>query len=108
MASAALSFVISQTLTKVGDAVRAWIQNREQQQEHVGSRFIRNLTVVMVALEGILVWFIMFSWLISGLLSVVGVYARLYTAVETFVSLRAPPIGTYDTVSWTGFMPHIE
>ena len=32
--------------------------------------------------------------------------ARLYFVVESVVSLRAPPVGTWETASWAGFVPH--
>jgi hypothetical protein len=49
------------------------------------------------------------SWFWLTLLVIVVLYpvARLYIAVEVFASLRAPPVGTYVTVSWTGFIPHV-
>ena len=34
--------------------------------------------------------------------------ARLYFVVESVVSLRAPPVGTWETVDWTGFVPHFS
>lgn len=32
--------------------------------------------------------------------------ARLYVLVESFISLRSPPAGTYQTVEWTKYIPH--
>jgi hypothetical protein len=32
--------------------------------------------------------------------------ARVYVLAEAFASLRQVPNGTYDTVQWTGFIPH--
>ena len=34
--------------------------------------------------------------------------ARLYFVVESVVSLRAPPVGTWETVDWTGYVPHFS
>lgn len=31
---------------------------------------------------------------------------RVYVFAEALASLRAPPLGTYDTVRWTSFLPH--
>ncbi|KAI9819457.1 MAG: hypothetical protein M1827_006905 [Pycnora praestabilis] len=33
--------------------------------------------------------------------------ARLYIFVESFVSLRALPLGAYDSVNWSDYIPHI-
>jgi hypothetical protein len=108
MAPAALCFLLSQALTKVGNRMSEWIQNREQQQKHKGSRWVSIKNRMVAALKGTLRCIVLFSWLISWLLVAVSLCARLFTVGETFASLRAPPIGTYDTVSWTGIIPHIE
>jgi len=36
------------------------------------------------------------------------VLARLYFLVESYISLRSPPRGTYETVTWTRLIPHIS
>jgi hypothetical protein len=47
---------------------------------------------------------------VLGVVTVVlwGLYpvARLFVLVESFASLRSSPAGTYDMVTWTGFIPH--
>jgi hypothetical protein len=32
--------------------------------------------------------------------------ARAFLAIESFISLRSLPYGSYMTVNWVGFMPH--
>lgn len=34
--------------------------------------------------------------------------ARVYVLVEAFTSLRRAPVGLYDTVDWTRFIPHVH
>ena len=47
----------------------------------------------------------------TGLSIAIGVtpwlLARLYIFVESVISIRSVEKGTYDTVKWTGFIPHI-
>jgi hypothetical protein len=38
---------------------------------------------------------------------VVLVLVRCYLVVESFISIRSLPIGSYSTVSWVNFLPHI-
>ena len=51
-----------------------------------------------------------FPGAVLGVVMVVlwGLYpvARLFVLVESFASLRSSPAGTYDLVTWTGFIPH--
>jgi hypothetical protein len=35
------------------------------------------------------------------------IFARWYITVESLISLRKAPAGTYETVSWTNRIPHI-
>lgn len=48
---------------------------------------------------------------LTGLSIAIGVtpwlLARLYIFVEAVISIRSVEKGTYDTVKWTGFIPHI-
>lgn len=49
-----------------------------------------------------------FVWLlVLGCFTTLYPAARLYILVEAFVSLRSPPVGTYTTVQWTDFIPHV-
>ena len=43
-----------------------------------------------------------------GCLVVVMYFGRIFILVEAFVSLRAPPDGTYAAIGWTKNLPHFE
>ncbi|PYI16136.1 hypothetical protein BO86DRAFT_205658 [Aspergillus japonicus CBS 114.51] len=45
--------------------------------------------------------------IISTLISMCLVPARLYIIVEAFISLRRLPVSSFQTVAWTGFIPHV-
>lgn len=40
--------------------------------------------------------------------TVITVLARLFLLTESWISLRDPPRGTYSTVHWTAYIPHIS
>jgi hypothetical protein len=46
------------------------------------------------------------SVVLDRLLSV-GIFIKLTLLVETFVALRRMPVGVYETVHWTNFLPHV-
>ncbi|EON70054.1 hypothetical protein W97_09322 [Coniosporium apollinis CBS 100218] len=56
----------------------------------------------------LVVGFVAALWGVLGC-CLMGLYpvARVYVLVEAFVSLRSPPLGTYTTVQWTDFIPHV-
>lgn len=43
-----------------------------------------------------------------GIASVITVLARLNLFAESWINLRDPPRGTYSTVRWTAYIPHIS
>jgi len=42
-----------------------------------------------------------------AVISITWAFARWYIAVESVISLRKVPAGTYETVNWTNRIPHI-
>ncbi|KAL8821038.1 MAG: hypothetical protein Q9191_007395 [Dirinaria sp. TL-2023a] len=48
------------------------------------------------------------TWQVAIMLAVTVVYtiARMHIAVECFVTLRSLPLGAFDTVQWSNFLPH--
>jgi hypothetical protein len=47
------------------------------------------------------------KYLLLAIISVTWGFARWYIAVESVISLRKVPAGTYETVDWTNRIPHI-
>ncbi|TKA62395.1 hypothetical protein B0A49_10781 [Cryomyces minteri] len=45
--------------------------------------------------------------LFATVLTLAYPFSRGFVLVEAFASLRSPPVGTYSTTSWTGFIPHL-
>lgn len=54
-----------------------------------------------------LIFAAMISFCVGFVLTIIPcILARLYLLIESFVAMRRLPVGSYDVVSWGGFMPH--
>lgn len=46
-------------------------------------------------------------WPLLGLVNVPYVFARLFIVVEAFILVRSLPIGSFETVCWVEYWPHV-
>jgi hypothetical protein len=46
-------------------------------------------------------------WVCLGLAAILYTLARLFIPVEAFISMRSVPVGSFDTVPWMEYWPHV-
>lgn len=46
-------------------------------------------------------------WPLLGLVIVPYVFTRLFIVVEAIISVRSLPIGSFETVTWVEYWPHV-
>jgi len=107
MVSTPSFILVSQGLTLGAEAIKAWKRNRNELPKLSAGRGTQALTLFVVALQKGLELILSISWLTSAFLFSVCVYARFFIFAEVFISLRSTAKGTYQTVVWTDFIPHI-
>lgn len=101
MVATVVAFIVSYGLSSLLEATTHRMESNEQKtcKGRVGAAkrlLIRSLRSVVQV-----------SWFVAGMLAIVSVPGRLFTVGEVFASMRAPPLGTYETVGWTDAIPHI-
>ncbi|KAG1814691.1 uncharacterized protein BJ212DRAFT_347280 [Suillus subaureus] len=52
-------------------------------------------------------WLVIFGFSSAQIVSLIYIMARVTLIVLILLSLQSPPTGIYDTVAWTGFIPHL-
>ena len=110
IASGPTAVLLSQLFEISADAVGAWRDKKSRVQQEaksssakIGFIIVRTLTGAIYGILVAISWF----WLTFTAIIVLFAVARLYILIEVFISLRSPSAGTYQTVAWTSFIPHV-
>ena len=110
IASTPTAVLLNQLFEISADAVGAWRDKRSKVQEKAKSWWVRFEYALVQTLAGTVYGILLATswfWLTFTAMIVLFAAARLYIFVEVFISLRSTPAGTYQTVAWTGFIPHV-
>ena len=65
-------------------------------------------TLVSKACRGLLAGVKLVAKVLAVLALPLYPWVRMYFIVEAVLGLRAPPVGAYESVEWTGFIPHFS
>ena len=71
------------------------------------SRFVEHYCVLECFLMSILYLGIGFFFLLVGAAAISYGFARVYIVVESFISIRFVPLGVYQEISWSSYIPHL-